>query len=516
VIDLQSGMATLRRGKRVMAIAALSGLAAGTAFVFMQPALLSSTTLVLLPTPALAESSTSDVDTQIHIALSATVLERAGQKVTPALSARSAEKMIDVSAPTSQLIQIKATSTEATEAQTLSQAVADAYVGYVSNTAREVTSAALADLNVRRDELDRQVKQLQHEIDAAVERQQTEDPNSPEGRKEAQLVAGLRTEQANLSVQLDKVQDMIATGGPVGPSATAGTSVIQQATEARGLPTLVRLLIWPPFGTLVCTVAAALTLLVGARRDPRLRLRDEIADSVGSPVLASLPSRPQQSVAGWSTLLETYEATPVESWAFRQLLRGLVTADHTREWRAGGKVEHPRSLTVLSLSGDERGLAIGPQLAAFASSVGLATHLATAGHESAAALWAACAAERESAVRPGLFVGKLPTAQAIDLTITSVVLERGHPEFGNAPSSAALLLAVAAGTATEEELARVAVAVDDAGRRIEGIAVADPDQTDHTTGRHTMDERTLQLALPTRLTGITSSKLTVDDRQGSR
>jgi len=517
VIDLQSGMAMLRRRKRVLAIAALTGLAAGTAFVFLQPPLLSSTTLVLLPTPALAESSTSDVDTQIHIALSATVLGRAGQKVTPALSASSAEKMVDISAPTSQLIQIKATSIKATEAQTLSQAVADSYVGYVSNTAREVTSAALADLNVRRDQLDRQIKQLQHDVDAAVQRQRTEDPNSPEGRKEAQLVAGLRTEQANLSVQLNKVQDMIATGGPVGPSATAGTSVIQQATEARGLPTLVRLLIWAPFGALVCTVLAALALLVTARSDPRLRLRDEIADSVGSPVLASLPSRPQQSVAGWSTLLETYEATAVESWAFRQLLRGLVTADHKREWRAGGNVEHPRSLTVLSLSGDERGLAIGPQLAAFASSVGLATHLATtAGHKSAAALWAACAPERESALRPGLYAGTLPEGQAIDLTITSIVLERARPQLANAPTRAAILLSVAAGTATEEELAQVAVAVDDAGHRIDGIVVADPDQTDRTTGRHTMDERTLQLALPTRLTGVTSSKGTADDRQRSR
>jgi hypothetical protein len=222
-------------------------------------------------------------------------------------------------------------------------------------------------------------------------------------------------------------------------------------------------------------------------------------------------------VAGWSTLLETYEAPPVESWAFRQLLRGLVPTDHKGGLRGAGKVDHPRSLTVLSLSGDERGLAIGPQLAAFASSVGLATHLdTTAGHESAAALWAACAAEPESALRPGLYVGKLPKGQAIDLTITSVVLERGHPELGNAPTRAAILLAVAAGTATEEELARVAVAVDDAGHRIDGIAVADPDQTDHTTGRHTMDERTLQLALPTRLTGVTSSKVTADDRQGSR
>ena len=45
-------MATLRRGKRVLAIAALPGLAAGTAYVFLPPPL-TSTTLVLLPTPAL-------------------------------------------------------------------------------------------------------------------------------------------------------------------------------------------------------------------------------------------------------------------------------------------------------------------------------------------------------------------------------------------------------------------------------------------------------------------------------
>ena len=35
----------------------------------------------------------------------------------------------------------------------------------------------------------------------------------------------------------------------------------------------------------------------------------------------------------------------------------------------------------------------------------------------------------------------------------------------------------------------MAVAVDDAGHRIDGIVVADPDQTDRTSGRHTMDER---------------------------
>ena len=157
----------------------------------------------------------------------------------------------------------------------------------------------------------------------------------------------------------------------------------------------------------------------------------------------------------------------------------------------------------MSLSDDGRGLAIGPQLAAFASSLGISTRLLTAkGHEGAATLWAACAADHEGALRPGLYVGDAPDGKAVDLTITLVVVDRTEPSLSDAPASAATILSVAAATATEQELARTAVAVDDAGRRIDGIVVADPDQTDRTSGLHTMDERSRRLALPTRLTGI--------------
>src|SRR4029453_5322045 len=89
-----------------------------------------------------------------------------------------------------------------------------------------------------------------------------------------------------------------------------------------------RLVTWPSLGAVLCTIIAAVVLLVLARRDPRIRLRPEIADEIGCAVLASLRSRPARSGAGWSTLLETYQATPVESWAFRQLLRGVVPATH--------------------------------------------------------------------------------------------------------------------------------------------------------------------------------------------
>ena len=513
VTDLRWTAATLRRRSRALVAAALVGLVGGIVYVLISPPPLTSTTLVLLPTPALAESSSSDVDTQVRIALSTTVLDRAGKAVTPALSARSVEKKVKVSAPTNQLIQVDATSTNAAQAQTLSEAVADSYVGYVTNTAKEVTAAALADLSVRKDNLQNQVTQLQKEITAATKRQQAANPNSADGKDEAQLLARMHTEQANLSLQLDKVQDKIATGTPAA-SVSAGTSVVQSATEATGPSRLLRLLVWAPFCALLCAIVALAVVLATARRDPRVRLRDEIADAVGSPVLAAAVSRPQRSVAGWSTLLETYEATPVESWAFRQLLRGLVAEDGNAESRIGGKLSHPDSLTVVSLAGDSRGVALGPQLAAFAASQGITTHLVlTAGHESVAALWAACAIEHDDAVRPGLYVGEVPDGAKIDMTVTLVVADRKQPELSDVPTSATTILSVASGTATEQELARVALAVDDATRRIDGILLADPDQTDRTSGRHTMEERSRQAVLPVRLTGIATFNSAASDHQ---
>jgi hypothetical protein len=277
---------------------------------------------------------------------------------------------------------------------------------------------------------------------------------------------------------------------------------------------LLRLLVGAPFCALLCAILALAVVLATARRDPRVRLRDEIADAVGSPVLAAAVSRPQRSVAGWSTLLETYEATPVESWAFRQLLRGLVAEDRNAESRVGGKLSHPDSLTVVSLAGDSRGVALGPQLAAFAASQGITTHLVlTAGHESVAALWAACAIEHDDAVRPGLYVGEVPDGAKIDMTVTLVVADRKQPELSDVPTSATTILSVASGTATEQELARVALAVDDATRRIDGILLADPDQTDRTSGRHTMEERSRQAVLPVRLTGIATFNSAASDHQ---
>ena len=51
VTDLRSTVAPLRRRSRVLAASAVVGLVAGATYVMMQPPLLTSTTLVLLPRP---------------------------------------------------------------------------------------------------------------------------------------------------------------------------------------------------------------------------------------------------------------------------------------------------------------------------------------------------------------------------------------------------------------------------------------------------------------------------------
>jgi hypothetical protein len=267
-------------------------------------------------------------------------------------------------------------------------------------------------------------------------------------------------------------------------------------------------LLYGPTGFLAGVLLAAIGSLVRARRDPRIRFRDEIADAMGSPVLAAVSGRPQRSVFGWSQLIERYQPPAVDAWAFRQVLRALVTpearvVDRKGEARRAG-LDFPRSLTVVSLAGDLRGLSVGPQLAAFAASLGVMTRLMTmVGNDSSAApLWSACAAERQSDPRPNLIIGEVRPGESAELTIVLAVVDRRHPVVGAWARAGNTVLAIGAGVATEEELARLALAVDDAGRRIDGIVLADADRSDRSTGRHSVEERARQVALPSRLTGI--------------
>jgi capsular polysaccharide biosynthesis protein len=527
-MDVRSSAAYLRQRWRTIAAMAALGIAVGVLYVVLVPAQLSSSTLLLfaqasgLPTPG-EEAPTV---TQVHIVNSTPVLSRAGRAVKPALTTAEVQQRVKVDAKTSNLIEIQAFSRNARQAQALSQAVANAYIATL-NAAAGSLAAVPPQLASREAALTSQLNDVRAQIAITTERLAGENPTSTDGRRDAQLLGGLTNNQANLLVQLNKVQsaaDQATNGALVTPD------VVQPAAPATGPSQTRRIVTWALIGALVAAAGTALVLLIRRRRDPRLRARDDLADAVGSSLLAVVRGHPQGSVSGWLALFETYHAPAEEAWAFRQVLRALAGPPDARDpaWngtkRTPGRVEHPRSLTVIALSGDQRAVAVGPQLAVFAASLGITARFVVATrHDSVASLWAACSTDRGLKERSGLVLdaggseGAAPSQEAfVDLTIVFTVADRKEPTLLDVPPTAATMLAISPGVGTREELARLAVAVDDAGRRIDGVVVADPDPSDRTTGRHTLDERAMQTPLPVRMTGPSQISTSASTRRKAR
>jgi capsular polysaccharide biosynthesis protein len=501
-LDLRTTLAVLRRHRGLLVGAIALGAAAGVAYSMLRLPQFSSTSLVLLPPTTVASnghSSSRDAATQVKIADSDAVLGPAGSAVRPPLSARQVRERVAISSATDEIVKIRASGVTGPAAKQLAGAVANSYVTFVRETASALDKTALAELATRADALRTQFNTVQTEIDKANERTALETPDSQEGRREAQVLGQLKAVQGDLLLQLDKVLGEKAAGSqPLASDAGAGATVIQVAPGVRPAP-LSRLLTWALLGALLAFGIVAGMLLLFARRDRRLRSRDEIADALGRGVIASLQSRSPRGVPGWTNLLQTYDPGTVDGWALRQALRQLA---RDKAEPVAGRLSHPSSVTIVTLADDPRGLAIGPQVAAFAASHGVVTRLVGAQHqESAAALWAACSTAPDDEVRDGLLVDTHPNeARESELTVVLAVISRSQPSLEAVPPSDALVLAVSSGTATAEDLALLAVAVDEAGLDFDGIIVADPDRLDRSSGRILQQERPPR-STPTRLTG---------------
>jgi capsular polysaccharide biosynthesis protein len=294
-------------------------------------------------------------------------------------------------------------------------------------------------------------------------------------------------------------------------SSTIGrvqAQLLEPATSATGSalkPLLIGALGGAAGGVLIgVTLALAIS-----RKEPRLRERDEIAHSVGVPVLASVSVAHPSDATGWMKLLAKYEPGAVDAWQLRKAMHqlGIVGTDSS-DPRVGSGF----SLAVLSLSTDRKALALGPQLAAFAASLSIPTTLVIGNQQDAnitAALRAACAAAVPPkgskylwvAVSNGEHVAQLPRAA---LTVVVAVVDSEVPQVADTMGAAVTVLGVSAGAATADQLARVAVSAGLNGRDIAGILVADPDPADRTTGRVPQPVRPGLRKMPTRMTGTTT------------
>lgn len=278
--------------------------------------------------------------------------------------------------------------------------------------------------------------------------------------------------------------------------------VLESATTATGTTLPKRIGTYAVLGALAGALVGFVICLVRSRGDRRLTRRDEIANSIAVPVLVSIPVERPADPPSWARLLNEYEPDAVHAYGLSKLLSQLGVADD-------GTSGHALSLTVLSLTSDPVALALGPQLAAFASARGIPTALVLGPQQdrnATAALHTVCSAVGQATAGHGKplrllvaedgRVGQVPAA----LTIVVLVIDVRDPRVPPVGRTSATVLGVSAGGATAEELARAATAAAADGRDIFGILVANPDRDDQTTGRIPR-LAPVRRALPTRVNG---------------
>jgi capsular polysaccharide biosynthesis protein len=286
--------------------------------------------------------------------------------------------------------------------------------------------------------------------------------------------------------------------------------LVAPANSATGSSLPIQLAIFAVLGAIIGAIVGAVVALALGRGDRRLRERDAIADAIGVPVVASVPVGHPSDPGGWTKLIAEYEPGVIHAWSLRRALNqlGLIDLD----------LRNPRdddrpSVAVVSLSADRKALAVGPQLAAFGASLGVSTELVVgnqADENETASLRAACSA---LAAQPATHDGRLrvtaddsqPRREDPEpLHVLVSVVDRQAPQVGETARAAVTVLAISPGTATAEQLARVAVSAASDGRNIAGIIVADPDSADRTTGRLPQPGRLARRRLPTRVNGPTT------------
>jgi capsular polysaccharide biosynthesis protein len=291
------------------------------------------------------------------------------------------------------------------------------------------------------------------------------------------------------------------------PVGQVPTRILQPATLAAGGSLTTHVLGAAGPGVVLGALIGAIIAVAIGRSDRRLRERDEIADSVGIAVLASVRIGHPSDATGWAKLLETYEPEAVDAWRLRKILRQLGLVGATTGDPGAGRES---SVAMLSLASDRDALALGPQLAAFAASLGIPTALVVGPQQdpnTAATLRAACAAEQGPSRRSrNLIIAVSDRNHASQLpggvlTIVVAVVDGQSPRVADTMGAATTVLGVTSGAVTAEQLARVAASAASAGRDVAGILVADPDPADQTTGRIPQVARPGLRRAPTRMTG---------------
>jgi capsular polysaccharide biosynthesis protein len=328
----------------------------------------------------------------------------------------------------------------------------------------------------------------------------------------AQGRTGTQAREAANAVANSFISYVTGSGSAVGKLQA---KLVAPAENVSGSSAVTHLITDGVLGLLVGALVGAVAALALGRGDRRLRERDEIADAISIPVAASVAVGHPSDPAGWTKLIEEYEPGVIHAWNLRRALNQLGLVDLDLRGPDGPGPGEDYSLAVLSLASDHGALALGPQLAAYTAALGIPTVLVIGPQQDenvTASLRAAAVALAARGPRSGR-AGELRVAvgdegdvsqKPGELAVIVGVVDGHTPRVTDTMRGAVTVLGVSAGTATAEQLARVAVSAAAGRRGIAGIIVADPDPADHTTGRLPQPARPARRRQPTRFIATTT------------
>jgi len=479
-IDWRRVLWLMGRQRTIVAACVLVGALLPAVLVLLRSTSYTATSIVLVPSSSAdnaAGGSTATGNgnvTDSELAVSSAVLGPAGSSVTPRVTPLAAQHRVSATAVATNLVQITATGSSPRSAETLANAVAKVLVDFVTSSNQSNGSSALAGLEAQAAELTSQVNKYSQEIQVEQAAIQSA-PNTPIAEQGTQLLASLTTAQANASLQLQSVNSQIASAKLNSAATNGGTTVIQHASTAAGPSLFTRLLPIVIGAVLGLLIAAAIVIL--RQRDSRLTTRDEIAAVAGVPVVLSLSVRHLARSSEWLTLLREHEPTAAEMWNVRNVLSELDTPE------VGGRL-----LTVITLADDSASMAGIAHLAVASAALGIETSLVlTSDDPGSRGLSDACdlLTARSEAARPNLrlFKGSSSVDEAESaLTFISIVLYPDQPKFPAFVARGMVMMAISAGSVSQEQLARVLIAVGQEGLSIRGLIVTNPMRGDRSLG----------------------------------
>lgn len=484
VLDIKGSVRLLRRFWRAVAIFVLAGILAAVGYEVLTPTRYQATALVLLPSSGagtpLTQAARNTVTTDAGIATSAAVLVPAGRRVSPSLTLSTLERRVGAGPDTDGLLEISASGVSPKGAEALANAVAEQLVTFLTTGGVAASSHAVAGLQSEQSQVTSQLAVVQRELAGAEGRLSTEAPTSPQGKRDAALVATLTSEQSNFAVEINSLKNQIAQAEVEQVALNQGTEVVQRATTAtaRSAASVVLPL---GLGALAGLILGGVVVLGWRWKDPRLWDRDALAQALGAPVVLSLDVPVRRSSKQWADLLRRYQPTASERWAVGRALRELSNG------QPGGT-----RLVVLAFADDLAGVSEALHALVVAASSGLETVVSVVARApQVVSLSATCARiEAEGSVaRPCLTVragagAAGDASRPPDLTAVVFIVERRQPKLAEVDRRAATtVLSVSAGSSSADDLAQLAIGAADSGEPIRALFVANPAPDDNSVGR---------------------------------